>query len=70
VGVDAHRRAIDHQILVVAGPVPQTGVQRLPEAVALPRAERGIDRLPGAKQRRQVAPPGAGAQDPKDRFES
>ena len=67
-GVHAHRRAVDEQILVVACRCTQCGLDGGPKAVARPSAKAGINALPGAKGRRQIAPPYAGAQHPQDCF--
>ena len=46
VGVDAHRRTVDHQVLVVAGGGAEAGEDRRPQPVGGPSAEPVIDTAP------------------------
>lgn len=69
-GMNPHRRAIDHDGFVVAFRRAQGLQDRVPQTVFGPRPKSVLDRLPGAELLGQVTPRRAGAQNPKNRFDS
>ena len=68
VGMHTHRRAVDHQVLVVAAPGTQSGQNRGPQPVGSPGPKPVVDTLPRAKALRQITPRCSRAQNPQDRL--
>lgn len=67
--VDAHARAVDHEILIVAMLSTQTDQQGLPPAIAGPAAKRRIHTLPLTEDSRQIPPRSSRAQNPQNRLD-
>ena len=69
-GVHAHRRTVDHQVLVVPPRRAQAAQHGLPQAAAAPFAEAAVDGRPGTEVARQIPPRRVRPQDPQDALHS